>query len=565
MSLVSRSKASRRQRGEVTPLFKVELPRFYQNRNLFTKFWAYVRRRQSAIQACGLFAACLLLGGGSLLPDTVLQLLSIPVLVFVFPHIIKEYPFVQNRVGWILCAGIVLLPLFQLIPLPPWIWSNLPGHDLILSNLNLLNGNLPWLPISVSPTSTWLAALSLIPPLTIFFATVLLSSSERFSVLVVLITFSLLNVILAILQVQGFDSLYFFESTNRGGAVGLFANQNHLAALLYCALVFLCPWVINFGLKVAAPNNRAAAKLYLPILIVAGALLIILGATVMFTRSRAGVALALIGGLVSGASAVSDLRGGSRMKFPKWSLLAIVAIALFLGQFGLQRIMERIATDGLHDDLRLSVARNTLGAALHYLPFGSGFGTFVHVYGIFEKPTDLLPGSYVNRAHNEFAEVFLEGGVFAIGLGLALFVRFVQRSVQIWRRQPGANGNQEILLARSATIAISLLLLNSLVEFPLRMEAIMAVLAVSCALLIRPKVADTAPFLAMSAIAANGSRRSERRISKASSADAPWRSDPMRLESIKSGSAAESKLTGSENHHDSALEEIEWPEAWRNK
>ena len=63
MSLVSRSKASRRQRGEVTPLFRVELPRFYQNPNLFTKSLAYVRRRQSVIQACGLFAACLLLGG----------------------------------------------------------------------------------------------------------------------------------------------------------------------------------------------------------------------------------------------------------------------------------------------------------------------------------------------------------------------------------------------------------------------------------------------------------------------------------------------------------------------
>ena len=233
----------------------------------------------------------------------------------------------------------------------------------------------------------------------------------------------------------------------------------------------------------ATQTNRAVAKLYLPILIGGGALLIILGATEMFTRSRAGVALALIGGLASGASAVSGLRGGSRMKIPKWSLLAIVAIALVMGQFGLQRIMERFATDPLQDDPRISIARTTLGAALHYLPFGSGFGTFPQVYGIFEKSTDLLPGTYVNRAHNDFAEVFLEGGVFAIGLGLALFVWFVQRSVQIWRRQPGANGKQEILLARSASIAISLLLLHSLVDYPLRMEAITAVLAVSCALL----------------------------------------------------------------------------------
>ena len=50
--------------------------------------------------------------------------------------------------------------------------------------------------------------------------------------------------------------------------------------------------------------------------------------------------------------------------------------------------MERVATDHLQD-ARLPIAQTTLGAALHYLPFGSGFGTFPLVYGIFEKPTDL--------------------------------------------------------------------------------------------------------------------------------------------------------------------------------
>src|SRR3954447_24483777 len=271
MAVVSRSRGSRRHR--VSPsfslalprLFRFALPRLYQRPNLFAEFLAHVRGRQSVIQACGLFAGCLLLGGGTrggFLSDPVLQLLSIPVLVFVVPHVIKEYPFAQNRLGWILCAGIVLLPLSQLIPLPPWIWTNLPGHDIILTNLSLLNGNLPWLPISVSPSSTWRAALSLIPPLTIFLATVLLSNSERFSVVVVLVMFAILSVFIGLVQVGG-GSLYFFEVTNPGEAVGFFANRNHLAALLYSALVFLCPWVINLGSEFKAEqNDRAGAKIY---------------------------------------------------------------------------------------------------------------------------------------------------------------------------------------------------------------------------------------------------------------------------------------------------------------
>ena len=127
-----------------------------------------------------------------------------------------------------------------------------------------------------------------------------------------------------------------------------------------------------------------------------------------------------------------------------------------------------------------------------------------------------MPGTYANRAHNEFAEVFLEGGVFGIGLVLALFVWFVHRSAQIWRRRPGASIKQEILLARSATIVIGLLLLHSLVDYPSSNGAMMAVLGVSCALLIDPKIIDTAPFLALAAVASSDSRRKERpRISSA--------------------------------------------------
>ena len=129
-----------------------------------------------------------------------------------------------------------------------------------------------------------------LPPLTIFLATVLLSNSERFGILVVLIIFSILSVFIGILQVGASSVSTFLRYTNRGEAVGLFANRNHLAALLYCALVFLCSMGnqdldLSLGLQ---QNNRAAAKIYLPILDWGLALLIILGATEMITRSRAG-------------------------------------------------------------------------------------------------------------------------------------------------------------------------------------------------------------------------------------------------------------------------------------
>ena len=53
------------------------------------------------------------------------------------------------------------------------------------------------------------------------------------------------------------------------------------------------------------------------------------------------------------------------------------------------------------------------------MPLGAGLGTFVPVYAMFEKP-EKLSLFYVNRAHNDVLELWLETGV----LGLILMVLF---------------------------------------------------------------------------------------------------------------------------------------------
>jgi hypothetical protein len=65
----------------------------------------------------------------------------------------------------------------------------------------------------------------------------------------------------------------------------------------------------------------------------------------------------------------------------------------------------------------------------------------------------------------------------------------VRRSVEIWRSAPAPGASQlDWSLIRAATLAPALLLAHSLVEFPLRTGAIMAVMAFACALLIESPV-----------------------------------------------------------------------------
>ena len=97
--------------------------------------------------------------------------------------------------------------------------------------------------------------------------------------------------------------------------------------------------------------------------------------------------------------------------------------------------------------------------------------------------------AYVNRAHNDILEVWLETGVLGLAL-IGLFVIWlVRRSVEIWRSAPASGASQlDWSLVRAATIVPVLIVAHSLVDFPLRTGAMMAVMAFACALLIEPPV-----------------------------------------------------------------------------
>jgi hypothetical protein len=56
-----------------------------------------------------------------------------------------------------LCCAIALLPLIQLVPLPPWIWVNLLRREELAKVFTLVGNEAPWMPISVSPPATWLS------------------------------------------------------------------------------------------------------------------------------------------------------------------------------------------------------------------------------------------------------------------------------------------------------------------------------------------------------------------------------------------------------------------------
>jgi O-antigen ligase len=383
------------------------------------------------------------------------------------------------------CIAIILLPLLQLVPLPPAIWSRLPERDHVAAAFSVAGNSGRWAPITIYPTATWLSLLAMMPPLAVFLGTVSLSSVERRQLSYLLLSVGILSACLGLVQVaQGPSSpLRFFDYTNPSEAVGFFANRNHFAALLYCLTVLAIASLIDAGFNGRKRLFDAAALLPL----IAGfVVLVILIAAQLVARSRAGLGLTMAALLLAWPLANFDPRRGTGLQSGKVLAAAVAISLIFALQFALLRILERFGTDPL-DDARVPFARNTFEAARALMPFGSGIGTFVDVYGMFERPADVF-AAYANHAHNDILEVALEAGLPGLLLMAFLGAWIVWRCVVIWRRPIEKASATDILWERAALVIVVLLIAHSLVDYSLRTTAMAVVFAFSCGLLVRPFV-----------------------------------------------------------------------------
>ncbi len=439
--------------------------------------------------------AALLLGGGTrggFLSDALLQLLAIPLLLLSVSQLgdlFWRHRAKLRQVRWEItfCLAVVLVPLIQLVPLPPALWTLLPHRAPLIASFDDLGHGLPWLPISVSPNATWLSVVALLPTLAVFLGTILLGYRERRLLSLGVVAFGIASSFLGLLQIaQGPASrLRFFSATNLTEAVGFFANRNHFAAFLYVVLLFAAVWAIDIGFAVGPWRDRRFFEARSIVTITASflAVVILLAAEAM-ARSRAGMTLTMVSLAGVYGLVLTDRRRRTLSATPLNFLFAAAVTAFILVvQFALYRILARFNTDPL-DDLRLQFARTTIEAAWAYMPFGAGMGTFVPVYGMFEKPQDLFAHAYINHAHDDVLELWLETGIFGIALMAAFVAWFVSRTAKIWRHASVGANEFDRSLARAATIAVALIVTHSFLDYPLRTAAMTAILAFACGLMV---------------------------------------------------------------------------------
>jgi hypothetical protein len=431
--------------------------------------------------------ACLLLGGASaagFLGNGLLQIAAIPLIGWSLWHLLQNGPTQQARVPLMLLGLLVAVLVTQLIPLPPAIWTLLPGRDAVVEGYRLLGVPPPWLPLTLAPDDALSSLLWLLPAFAAFLTTVVLGGFRGRWIAGVLVGVTVTSIALGALQVVGGDTggAYLYATTNHGVAVGFFANGNHNATLLLVCIPFLAALQATLLRQKSSPRSVSAIRLMTTSIYV----MIVVG--LLINASLAGIGLCVPVTLVTWfmfGRQRPAIRRGLLVATVLASVATIATIAI--GPFGNNLFGQQKNNAELS---RQTSFRLTWQASGEYFPVGSGVGSFQPVYRT-QEPLDMVTTTYMNHAHSDWLEILLETGLCGMVLASMFLVWWLRRASTILKAEEPDH------FARAAIIAIAAILLHSIVDYPLRTAAISAVFAICVGLMsgvrpyVRPRKTET--------------------------------------------------------------------------
>lgn len=333
---------------------------------------------------------------------------------------------------------------------------------------------------SITPDRTWNSLIALITPLAalVGFAALGETRDRVIPILLLLILASAMFGVLNLIAGEGV-SFSMYEQFNRNTPSGFFANRNHQAALLAVALPLLRVW----SLTPPGERRRGFART-----LIALPIALFLGLVILISGSRAGVLL-LIASIVATIAIQprrieTGLSRGMNLALMAGALVAVICLVALTVALGRAPSLDRLLDFQSREvELRVANLPAMLTLLRDALPFGTGFGSFDPAFRVVE-PNALLRPTYFNNAHNDLAELAITGGLPVLAVLVAFLGWWLWRSVQVFR----ADGDMATYRARAGSVGILLLLLASLIDYPLRTPLMGVVFCLCCALLAMGRV-----------------------------------------------------------------------------
>lgn len=416
---------------------------------------AHAFARRGHLVAGGLLAMAFITGGDSAATGSLwiaaTQLLALVVLAWALLALAAAPPDPLRRKALLLAFALPGLLAAQQVAVPAGWWQAIPARAALARELAVVGVVSEWQPWSLAPLAGERALWGLLPALAVFGAVLALPRARLRGMLLLFASLTAASLVLGWLQAGAAqDSLLNPFPTWPLASNGLFANPNHQGTAAALSMVAMA--------ALAYPVVPAEARHRRSRMMVWGLGLLAL-ASLPMTGSRAALLLA-----ISGVVAAVLLRrwqtqghrteGGRHGRAWAMVLLAMVGFAVAWVRFQAA------------DVVRWNLVETTAGMAWAYAPMGAGVGSFVPVFDQY-APRSLMQWEFFNHAHDEYVQWWFESGI----AGMIVLACVIWLLARVRPRLRGPYRAEAV----AAWLGCLTLLLHSLVDYPLRTPALMAV------------------------------------------------------------------------------------------
>lgn len=402
-----------------------------------------------------------------------------------------KFPILLKILAAVFFAGLVI----QLIPLPaPALKVVSPrAYEIHAAAFQTGEASLPWRTISLAPNLT---AYELIQYacFALFAWLVFAHARSRRQIELFVICLVVSGVFQAfyglIEHFGGTGTIFGWKNRwGAGSAFGTFVNRDHFSGFL--EMMFpLC-----VGYLLARANFFAMGKgltfrervlwfgqerLQRTIILTSAAIL--MGIGIFFSRSRSGISVFFLtvflmslaisaggggGGARETGGAEAGLSGRLAGVRRNRRIIRTVALAVLFAVviIGIEPIIERFSWDRIARDTRPVFYKNTVDLVRSFPVLGTGAGTYVHAYPMFEK---VYIRGILERAHNDYLETLAECGIVGGGSLMALALLTLGWLFAGWLRRRDYFVRGVVLGCMAGIAAI---LIHGFTDFNLRIPA----------------------------------------------------------------------------------------------
>jgi len=381
------------------------------------------------------------------------------------------------KVPLILLCIWLIYPLIQILPLPESWLSLLNPAAYEINHQALIAGITPTNSLSIDSGSTFQEFLRYASYITLFFLLLALCDTKtrlkQLAVTLFLVGFAQALYSLINYYTNGAFSLNEpippwgtdWERATRG----TYTHYNHFAALMEMTIPIGIGLVLSYSQHPHSDNNSNRLNQILSF-IMSVRLLYIFGIAIMlaaliFSASRGGngaFAAAFFITLV-----IFGVLRSNKAQTLKLLPIALIILISIVGLLGSGKLVDRFDKQGFGPNGRDHMRTTTYQLATDYPLFGSGTGTYPHIYYQYKLP-ELGITSMSKRAHNDYLELLTDQGIIGfslLGTSIALLFFTIMKGIRT-RHNPMMVG-----LLFGSTLGIISMLIHSLVEFNFHIPA----------------------------------------------------------------------------------------------